>query len=57
VEYLRTSLADDTYRVRAAGPAPATNPFILVNAQGTDMRRSNDTFTLDSLRVGANFRF
>lgn len=41
-EYLFTSLDDrDEATVRAQGPAPATNPFILANASGTDMRLSD----------------
>ena len=39
------------------GTAPATNPFLLGNASGTDLRRSNDDFTLHQLRVTAAFRF
>src|SRR5262245_50619786 len=49
-EYLFTSLDDrDKYTVRAAGPAPATNPFILTNAGGTDFRRS-EKFEFSSVR-------
>lgn len=57
VEYLITELTDDEYRVRAQGPAPATNPFILVNPQGTDFRRSDDDFDLGALRMTASYRF
>lgn len=57
IEYLATRLDDGDYRVRAQGPAPATNPFILVNANGTDFRRSDDNFDLDTIRLTANFRF
>lgn len=57
VQYLRTSLKDDSYRVRAQGPAPATNPFILVNAAGTDFRRGGDRFNHQSVHMTANFRF
>jgi opacity protein-like surface antigen len=57
VEYLQTRLDDEDYRVRAAGPAPATNPFILVNPAGTDFRRSDSDFDLDSLRLTATYRF
>lgn len=57
LEYVHTSLDDDETRVRAQGPAPATNPFILVNAGGTDFRRSDDDFELDSFRLTANLRF
>ena len=57
IEYIVTSLDDDETRVRAQGPAPATNPFILVNAAGTDFSRSDDELDLDSLRLTASFRF
>lgn len=57
VEYLRTELDDGDYRVRAAGPAPATNPFILQNPNGTDFRRSDTDIELDSLRITASYRF
>ena len=57
VEYLITELTDDEYRVRAQGPAPATNPFILVNPQGTDFRRSDDRLDLDTLQLTLNIRF
>ena len=57
VEYLITELTDDEYRVRAQGPAPATNPFILVNPQGTDFRRSDDDFDLGAVRLTASYRF
>jgi opacity protein-like surface antigen len=56
-EFLMTSLDDkDEYTVRAQGPAPATNPFILTNAAGTDLRRA-DQFRFHSLRVTAGYRF
>jgi len=57
LEYLRTRLEDDDFRVRAAGPAPATNPFLLVNPAGTDFRRSDRDFDLDSVRLTASYRF
>ena len=57
IEYLATRLDDGDYRVRSQGPAPATNAFILVNANGTDFRRSDDNFDLDTIRLTANFRF
>ena len=56
-QYLFTSLEDDDFRVRAQGPAPATNPFIRVNSAGTDFRRSQERFNTHSVRVTANFRF
>lgn len=45
VEYLWTSLDDGDYEV-AVGPgtAPPTNPFLLVDPTGTDMRRTKEDF-------------
>lgn len=57
VEYLYTSLEDDSYRVRAQGPAPATNAFILTNPAGTDFMRGDDTFDVYSLRATVSYRF
>jgi len=56
-EYLWTSLMDeDRYTVRSQGPAPATNPFILVNANGTDLRRA-DSFDFGAIRFVMGYRF
>ncbi len=58
LQYLFTNLNDDDYTVRAGpGTAPATNPFLLVNSSGTDMRRSDDKFRYHSIRATASFRF
>ncbi|OJU07745.1 MAG: hypothetical protein BGN86_07990 [Caulobacterales bacterium 68-7] len=57
LEYLFTRLDDDSYRVRAQGPAPATNPFILVNAAGTDFRRSNNDFDIHAVRATVAYAF
>lgn len=57
LEYLHSRLDDEDFRVRAQGPAPATNPFVRVNPAGTDFRRSDDEITLDSFRVTASWRF
>lgn len=57
VEYLYSSLDDDSYRVRAQGPAPAANPFILTNPNGTDFRRSESEFDFHSLRATVSYRF
>lgn len=58
LQYLFTKYRDDEFRVTAArGAAPVTNPFILVNANGTDFRRSDTAFRTHSMRVQANFRF
>ena len=56
-EYLWTRLMDeDRYTVRAQGPAPATNAFILANAAGTGFQRA-DRFEFGALRVTAGLRF
>jgi outer membrane immunogenic protein len=57
LEWLRTNLEDNDYLVRATGPAPATNPFILVNAAGSDMRRAADEIEFDSFRLTGSYRF
>lgn len=58
LEYLYTSLKDDDYTVRVGrGTQPLTNPFILVNAAGTDMRRADSDFNTHSMRFTAAFRF
>lgn len=58
LEYLRTELDGDDYTVRAgdSGTTPATNPFLLDNAAGTDMKRDDD-FSINSVRVKASYRF
>jgi len=56
-EYLWTSIDDrEDSTVRSQGPAPATNPFILVNPGGTDLRRS-ERFEFHATRVALNYRF
>ena len=57
LEYLRTSLESDDFRVRVGGPVVATNPFILTNAAGTDLRRGNEEFEVDSVRLTATLRY
>lgn len=59
LEYIFHSYKDDDFRVRAgnSGTTPATNPFILGNADGTDFRRSDERFRWNSLRATAAFRF
>lgn len=57
-EYLYTRYRDDEFDVRVGpGTAPATNPFLLANAQGTDLRRSDRDFDTHGVRVTAAFRF
>jgi outer membrane immunogenic protein len=56
-EYLFTSLDDrDDGTMRAQGPAPAGNPFLLVDPGGTDLQRS-DRFGIHAVTVGVNLRF
>ena len=56
-EYLFSSLDNrDDSVIRARGPAPATNPFILTNTGGTDFRRS-EKFKFQTVRVGLSYRF
>ena len=58
VQYLFTSLKDDGARVRVGpGTAPATNPFRLVNSNGTDFSRSHSRFVTHNIGATANFRF
>jgi outer membrane immunogenic protein len=58
LEYLYTNYVDDDYVV-AVGPgtAPVTNPFRIVNANGTNMRRDDSDFDMHNIRLTANFRF
>ena len=58
LEYLRTRIDDEDTRVRTSrGTAPLTNPFLLVNANGTDFRRSDERLELDTLQLTLNWRF
>lgn len=58
VEYIYTRYKDDDgFAVRATGPAPATNPFLLVNPAGTDFARSQDKLKVHSLRLTTAYRF
>ncbi len=58
LEYIYNELRDNDARVRVgAGTAPATNPFLLAGAGGTNFRRSDDEFRWHSLRLTAAFRF
>ncbi len=58
LEYLFTSLEADDQRVRTGpGTAPATNPFLIVNRAGTDMRRSDKDFDYGAARATVNWRF
>jgi outer membrane immunogenic protein len=56
-EYLYTRLQDDEdFTVRVQGPAPATNPFVLTNASGTDLRRT-ERFSFSTARLVVGYRF
>lgn len=55
VEYIYTNLDDQDYTVRASGGAVG-GPFTLVNATGTDLRRSED-FDYHALRGTVAMRF
>jgi opacity protein-like surface antigen len=59
VEYLRTDLDDKGSTVRAGnlGATPATNPFLLTSAQGTNFQRTDDQIKVDSFRITAAYRF
>jgi len=58
-EFIRTNLEDDDYGVRAinSGTTAATNPFLLVNTQGTGFLRTEDKVKYNSFRVTASYRF
>ena len=58
LEYLHTDLRDNGARINVGpGTAPATNPFLLAGAGGTDFRRSDAQFRWHSIRAVATFRF
>lgn len=59
LEYLRTSFEDEAPVVRA-GPSAntfASNPFLIVNPMGTDMRRTEDKLNIDQVSVTLTYRF
>lgn len=62
VEYVFTSIEDDDGLATRIGrlaspPTGATNPFILVNTNGTDFTREDSDFDLHSLRLTATVSF
>jgi outer membrane immunogenic protein len=58
VEYLYQQYEDESsVRLINSGTTPATNPFLLGNAGGTDFVRSDQKFDLHSIRAVVNFRF
>lgn len=58
LQYLYRSIDAGDYVVRAGpGTAPATNPFRIVNPNGTDFSRSSDRFTSHAVQLTASYRF
>ena len=43
--------------IRAGGPAPADNPFLITNPEGTDIGRAADEFNTHTFRLTAAYRF
>ncbi len=59
VEYLHTMLDDEAPIVRA-GPSAntfASNPFLIANTSGTDIRRSEDEVSIDTIHLTVTYRF
>jgi outer membrane immunogenic protein len=58
LEYMYNQYQDDFNSVRVGqGTAPATNPFLLGGAGGTDIQRSDERFRFHSIRATAAIRF
>lgn len=58
LEYMYNQYQDDFNSIRVGpGTAPATNPFLLGGAGGTDLRRDDEKFRFHSIRATAAFRF
>jgi len=59
LEYMYTSLDDDTNHVVRVGPGTAgpTNPFLIANATGTDLRQTGEDFDIHAVRLTATLRF
>lgn len=56
-EYLFNSFDNrEESGIRTQGPAAVTNPFLLVNAAGTDFQRS-EKFEFQTVRFGLSYRF
>lgn len=57
-QYLYRAVDADDFVVRAGpGTAPVTNPFRIVNANGTDFQRSGQRLTSHGLTATLNYRF
>ena len=58
LQYLYRSIDAGDYVVRAGpGTAGLTNPFRIVNPNGTDFARSSDRFTAHGVNLTASYRF
>lgn len=58
LEYMYNQYQDDFASVRVGqGTAPATNPFLLGGAGGTDIQRDDERFRFHSIRATAAIRF
>ena len=59
VSYHYSSVDAGDFRVRAIsnGTTPATNPFLLGGAGGTDFKRSESDFATQNVRASVNYRF
>lgn len=58
LEYVFTRLDVDDNVVRVGpGTAPPTNPFLLVNRAGTDARRTDTDFDINTVKLTAAWRF
>lgn len=58
LQYLHQTIDAGDYVVRAGpGTAGLTNPFRIVNPNGTDFQRSGDRFRSHKVSLTANFRF
>lgn len=58
LQYLYRNIAAGDYVVRVGpGTAGLTNPFRIVNANGTDFKRSDDRFASHGVQLQAGYRF
>ena len=58
IQYLYTNIDNDEFTVRAGGDnVPVSNPFILVNQQGTDLRPSDREMDWHNVSLTASIRF
>jgi outer membrane immunogenic protein len=58
LEYLSMNMNQtEDFVVRVAGPAPADDPFLIDNPEGTDMKRSSREIDVSSVRMTFNARF